>query len=88
MENRVGKVRGDQFTSKKCYVEVVRVSDDNRGPGPADKNNPELEEGELEAQTEPAGELLNVKLISGKEDTITGIGGTSQRRDWRNSSIS
>ncbi|PIM99045.1 hypothetical protein CDL12_28463 [Handroanthus impetiginosus] len=43
VEGRVGEVRGDRFTSRRCYMEAVRVFDDNRGPRPANKNNPKLE---------------------------------------------
>ncbi|PIN21723.1 hypothetical protein CDL12_05578 [Handroanthus impetiginosus] len=74
VEGRVGKVRGDQYISRRCYVEAVKVFDDNRGSTPVRKADQELEEGELAIQTEPAGELLNVELISRRDDTVTRIG--------------
>ncbi|PIN05785.1 hypothetical protein CDL12_21672 [Handroanthus impetiginosus] len=39
VDGRVGEIRGDQFISKRCYVEAVGVFDNNKGPGPADKAN-------------------------------------------------
>ncbi|KAL0402032.1 UNVERIFIED_CONTAM: hypothetical protein Slati_4233100 [Sesamum latifolium] len=79
MENRIGEVQGDQYTTRKCYVEAIKSSThkmDVDTPNPEDhESSPAQEEQRWATPTrvQLAEELMSIQLVSGEPDKTTKI---------------
>ncbi|KAL0288014.1 UNVERIFIED_CONTAM: hypothetical protein Sradi_7111600 [Sesamum radiatum] len=78
--DKVGEVKGDQYTTRKWYVEVIKSSNNRMEVDlPSKKSSrsatqQEDQRGVVPARVQPTEELLSIQLVSGEPDKITKIG--------------
>ncbi|KAL0349486.1 UNVERIFIED_CONTAM: hypothetical protein Sradi_4097800 [Sesamum radiatum] len=78
--DNVEEIKGDQYTTRKCYVEAIKSSNNknevdlSRKESSRNSTQQEDQRGVVPARVQPAEELLSIYLVPGESNKITKIG--------------
>ncbi|KAL0444290.1 UNVERIFIED_CONTAM: hypothetical protein Slati_2151700 [Sesamum latifolium] len=77
VRDKVGEVKGDQYTARKCYMEEIKSNNNKMEVDPPSKESSknsipqDHQKGAVLARVQPAEELLSIQLVPGEPDKLS-----------------